>query len=99
MTVVARVVLPNLDKAQYESLRDEVGWLDEPPIGGIFHAVWWEGGDCHGLDVWDSEEAWIAFGQDRMGPAMAKLGLSAQPEATFFPVGEAFAPKQVTILE
>ncbi len=98
MAVVAKVVLPNFSKSQYEALRDEVGWLDKPPAGGISHVAWWEGDDCHGLDVWESEEAWDAFGQDRMGPAMAKLGFSTQPDATFFPLSEAFAPRQVKVL-
>jgi hypothetical protein len=98
MPVVAKVVIPGFSKAQYEALRDAVGWLDEPPAGGITHVAWWEGEDCHGLDVWESEEAWNRFGQDRMGPAMGKLGFNAQPEATFFPLAEAFAPQPSTIL-
>ena len=98
MAVVARVVLPNFNKEQYEALRNAVGWLEEPPIGGISHVVWWEGNDCHGLDVWESEEAWASFGQDRMGPAMAKLGFLVQPEATFVPAGEVFVPRAVTLI-
>jgi hypothetical protein len=98
MAVGAMVVIRNFPKEQYEALRNAVGWLDEPPRGGISHVAWWEGDDCHGFDVWESEEAWAAFGQERMGPAMAKLGFSAQPEAHFFEADEVFLPRAVKLV-
>jgi hypothetical protein len=45
-----------------------------------------------------AKKRWASFGQDRMGPAMAKLGFFTQPDATFFPLGEAFAPREVKVL-
>jgi hypothetical protein len=52
-------------------VREAVGWLDEPPAGGITHQTWWEDGDCHNADAWESEEAFNEFGQQRLGPVMA----------------------------
>ena len=69
-----------------------------PPVGGIVHLAWWEGEDCHGLDVWDSEQAWARFGEDRLGPGMGRLGLAIVPEATFVPIHEAFVPEKVKIV-
>ena len=43
MAVVAHVVLPGVTKEQYDQVREAVGWLGEPPVGGISHLTWWEG--------------------------------------------------------
>jgi hypothetical protein len=45
--------------------------------------VWWEGDDCHGVDISESEEAWATFGKDRMGPAAAEVGISMQAVPAF----------------
>jgi len=83
MAVVLEVVFPGLSPEQYEQLKAKVGWVASPPTGGISHVVWWEGNDCHGVDVWESEEAWGAFGNDRMGPAAAELGIAMEAVPVF----------------
>ena len=37
------------------------------------------------------------LGNDRLGPAMAKLGITAEPQVTFYPAHEVFLPKALTI--
>jgi hypothetical protein len=93
MPLVLEVVFPGLSPEQYDQLKARVGWVEAPPAGGISHIVWWEGDDCHGVDVWESEEAWGAFGNDRMGPAAAELGI--RMEAT----PAAHQPHEVLIVE
>lgn len=83
MAVVMEMVFRGLSPQHYDELKDKVGWVDAPPAGGFSHFVWWEGADCHGIDVWESEEAWAAFGQDRMGPAAAELGISMEATPIF----------------
>ena len=83
MAVVLSVLFSRLTPQQYDKLKEEVGWASSPPEGGISHLVWWEGNDCHGVDVWESEEAWARFGQERMGPAAAKLGISMEATPVF----------------
>jgi hypothetical protein len=97
MAVVAHVVLHGVTKEQYDRVREEVGWLESPPTGGITHLTWWEGGDCHNVDAWESEDAFARFGEERLGPGMAKAGVQAEPRVTFHPAHEAFAPQAVTI--
>ena len=38
-----------------------------------------------------------AFGADRLGPAMGRLGIAAEPEVTFHPAHEVFLPRAVTL--
>jgi hypothetical protein len=55
------------------------------------------GGDCHNMDSWDSEEAFNQFGQERLGPAMARAGVQAELRVTFHPAHEVYLPQAVTI--
>jgi hypothetical protein len=97
MAVIAHVVLRGVTPEQYDQVRAEVGWLERVPNGGLAHLTWWEGADNHNVDAWDSEDAFQAFGNDRLGPAMAKLGINVQPDVTFHPAHEVYAPKAITL--
>jgi hypothetical protein len=97
MAVVVHVVLRGVSPEQYDRVRAEVGWLERTPEGGYAHLTWWEGDDCHNVDAWESEAAFNAFGQDRLGPGMAKLGINVMPEVTFHPAHEVYTPKAMTL--
>lgn len=97
MAVVAHVILVGVTKEQYDQVRDAVGWLDEPPVGGISHVTWWEGEDCHNVDAWESEDAFNTFGETRLGPGMAKAGVDVEPQVTFQPAHEVFTPQSVKL--
>ena len=97
MAIVAHVVLPGVTKEEYDQVREAVGWLRELPAGGISHLTWWEGADCHSVDSWESEEAFNRFGEERLGPGMAKVGVQVQPQVTFHPAQEVYLPRAVTI--
>ena len=98
MAVVAHVILGGVSPQQYDQVRAEVGWLDRVSTGGYSQVTWWEGNDCHNIDAWESEEAFDSFGRDRLGPAMAKLGINVQPEVTFHPAHEVYAPAAIKLV-
>jgi len=52
---------------------------------------------CHNVDAWDSEAAFATFGEQRLGPAMAAVGVNVQPEATFYPAHEVYLPQRAVI--
>jgi hypothetical protein len=97
MAIVAHVIVPGITKEEYDQVREAVGWLEEPPAGGLSHLTWWEGGGCHNCDAWESEETFNAFAQDRLGPGMAKAGVQSEPQVTFHPAHEVYLPQAVTI--
>jgi hypothetical protein len=97
MPLIAHVTLKGVDPETYDKVRAEVGWLDSSPDGGFAHLAWFEGGDNHNVDVWESEAAFAAFGEQRLGPALAKLGVTTPPEVTFQPAHEVFLPAARTI--
>jgi hypothetical protein len=98
MAVVVHVVLRGVSPEQFDRVRAEVGYLERAPEGGYSHVTWWEGNDCHNIDAWESEAAFNAFGANRLGPAMGKLGIQVQPEVTFHPAYEVYAPKAVKLI-
>lgn len=93
MAVVVRVTLRGVTPAQYDAVRERCGWIEQPPAGGISHTTWWEGDDCHNLDAWESEQAFQAFGELRLGPAMVAAGVGVEPEVTMYPAHEAYTPR------
>jgi hypothetical protein len=97
MAVVAHVILRGVTREQYDAVRAEVGWLERTPEGGLSHVTWWEGDDCHNIDGWESEAAFNTFGQERLGPGMAKVGVNVQPEVTFHPAHEVFTPRALKL--
>src|SRR4051794_31320334 len=92
MAVVVHVTLRGVTPAQYDAVRERAGWIEQPPTGGISHTTWWEGDDCHNLDAWESEEAFLAFGEHRLAPAMAAVGITNEPETTLHPAHEVYTP-------
>jgi hypothetical protein len=96
MAIIAHIVLPGLTTDQYDAVRRAVGWLERPPEGGMVHLAWWEGPDNHNVDGWANEDAVNAFAQNRLGPAMAELGIAIEPQITIHPAHEVFAPQATT---
>jgi hypothetical protein len=97
MAVIVHTVIPNITRDQYDAVRAEAGWLERAPDGGIVHMTWWEDGDCHNLDAWESEAAYGAFGEGSLGPAMGKLGIAAEPSAQFHAAHEVYVPNATTV--
>jgi hypothetical protein len=97
MAVIAHVVLRGVTREQYDAVRSAADWLNLRPEGGISHVTWWEGDDCHNVDAWESEAAFGAFGEARLGPAMAHAGVAVTPDVTFHQAHEVFLPEAVTI--
>lgn len=97
MAVVVHILLRGLSAEQFDRVRAEAGYLERAPEGGYVHVTWWEGNDCHNIDAWESEAAFNAFGANRLGPAMAKVGATVQPEVTFHSAHEVYAPQAITL--
>jgi ketosteroid isomerase-like protein len=97
MAVSVHVTLRGVTREQYDAVRQLAGWLEQPPAGGLSHVTWWEGDDCHNADAWESEEAFAAFGEQRLAPAMIAAGVTAAPEATIQPAHEIFTPRATIV--
>jgi ketosteroid isomerase-like protein len=97
MAVIAEVTLRGITKEQYDAVRVRSRWVEQAPDGGIAHLAWWEGDVCHGSEAWESEQAFQAFGEQRLGPAMAELGIDAPLEVTFREAHEVYLPRRALL--
>jgi hypothetical protein len=97
MAIVVEVTLSGITKQQYDDLRAKVGWLDEAPTGGLAHLTWFDGDTCHNVDAWESDAAFAAFAENRLGPGVAAVGIASEPVPVFHPAHEVFLPKALTI--
>ena len=99
MAVIAHVILEGVTIEQYDNVREAAGWLTNTPQGGLAHLTWWDNQNCHNLDAWETEEAFNAFGQNILGPAMAKAGVQVEPKVVFHKAHEVFLPAALTFTQ
>jgi hypothetical protein len=77
---------------QYDQAREKVGWDRDVPAGAKLHVSGFADDGLHVVDVWESEQAFNNFMQQRLQPAIAEIGIEGQPEVKFFPLSGVFAP-------
>jgi len=65
-----------------DAVTDEMGVDAKIPPGGIVHVHFEKDGRAHGVDVWDSVEAYQQFVESTLMPAMGRL---LQQEASIHP--------------
>jgi hypothetical protein len=56
-----------------DAVTDEMGVDGNLPPGGVMHVHFERDGRAHGVDVWDSVEAYDQFVQSTLMPAMGKV--------------------------
>jgi hypothetical protein len=67
-----------------ERMRFERGGPGGP--GGLFHWVTQTDDGLQITDVWESKDAFERFAQEALGPHTAAVGITQQPEMTFYDV-------------
>jgi hypothetical protein len=77
---------------QYEQALEKVGWDRDVPAGAKLHVAGFSDGGLNVLDVWESAEAFQAFLDQRLGPAVQEIGIQGEPEVRFYPMHACFAP-------
>jgi hypothetical protein len=82
MSIVMQMRWPEVTPQQYDQVREIVGWEQNPDPAGRLHVAWFQADGLHVWDVWDSEEAFGRFTQDRLMPGVQKIGVAGQPEVT-----------------
>ena len=74
MTVLIETVFPvGVTNELLDAVTDEMGVDAELPPGGVVHVHFEKNGRSHGVDVWDSVEAYQQFVQSTLVPAMGKV--------------------------
>ncbi|MFN2469893.1 MAG: hypothetical protein ABR583_02685 [Gaiellaceae bacterium] len=69
---------------KYDALRPIVRWETEPPEGLVFHVAWFRDGGIVVVDVWESQEQFDRFFQDRLMPGIQQVGMEGQPTTNWY---------------
>jgi hypothetical protein len=92
MATVMVMKWPSISRDDYERAREAVNWEGDTPEGAIFHVSWFEDG-LRVIDVWDSEDDFNRFANERLMPKLQELGIgSDQPDVEFHDAHAYFAP-------
>ncbi len=77
MAVLVENVFPvGVTNELLDAVTDEMNVDAEIPPGGIVHVHFERDGRAHGIDLWDSVEAYQQFVQSTLGPAMGKVAVA-----------------------
>ena len=69
--------------AQYDQVNAAMGAVDDPPAGLILHAASEREGGMRVVDVWESQEDFDRFREERLNPAVSEV---MGPQAAEAPV-------------
>ena len=80
MAVAMTMHWPGLTSDQYDAVMARLGLDANPPAGAVLHmaTVTDEGVDVY--DVWQTEQAFNSFLDQRMLPAVSEFGITGEPE-------------------
>ena len=85
MAVLMRQTMPEgVTVDILDAVTEEMGVAQDPPAGLVVHVHFQRDGRTEIVDVWESEQAYETFSNERLMPAMQKVseqrGLSAPPQ-------------------
>jgi hypothetical protein len=92
VATVMRMRWDGVTEDQYEQAREKVGWDRDVPAGAKLHVAGFSDGGLNVLDVRESPEAFQAFSEQRLGPAVQEIGIEGEPDVRFYPMHACFAP-------
>ena len=89
--IVEFVEWKGFTKEVYEELRKQVNWERDVPKGMVSHLATFDEKGMRIADVWESEEEFNNFVQNRIIPAAEKL-IETKPKIEIFPLHALFVP-------
>jgi hypothetical protein len=92
MAVVMAMDWNGVTREQYEELLGIVRWNTEQPQGAKLHVAGFDDRGIHVTDVWESQEDFERFLQERLMPGVQQVGVEGQPDVRFLPLGGVYIP-------
>jgi hypothetical protein len=87
---------PGITPEDYDQALEAVGWERDPAPGGKHHTAWFDSeGTFRVLDIWESEDDFNRFANERLMPGLAAAGLlegKGEPDVTFAPLHREWSP-------
>lgn len=92
MAIIVQFEWPGLTQEHFEAARRLIDWERNPAKGSIVQSQGWDDGVFKAADIWESEEDWNNFLQNRVLPNVGGLGIPGEPTIRIFPASALFAP-------
>ena len=91
MAVAMLMHWPGMRSDQYDAVMARLGLDANPAAGGVLHvaAVTDEGLDV--CEVWQTEQAFSSFLEQRLLPVVGELGIQGEPELKVIPLHNLYA--------
>jgi hypothetical protein len=93
MAFVAVMEIPGLQTDQYDEILARMDVVSRPSPGVYLHICAPTDDGLRITELWDSEEGFRSFIEERMFPAAAELGVKADPVISVKPLHFLFAPR------
>ncbi|MDP9342904.1 MAG: hypothetical protein M3Q23_12595 [Actinomycetota bacterium] len=90
MAVAVTFVAGGMTREHYDQASRELN--REPHPGLILHTVGVTGEGIRVFDIWNSAEEFQAFAQGMLGPGLAAMGITDQPEVTVYDLYNVWFP-------
>ena len=86
MPVVMNMRWDGVTPEEYEAAREQVGWEQHAPEGGLIHIASFAGAALQVTDVWETAEDFTRFAEGRLMPVVQELGIEGEPDVTITPM-------------
>jgi hypothetical protein len=84
VATVMKMRWDGISEANYDEASTRVRWEQDTPDGAIFHVAWFTNGGINVIDVWESEQAFNNFAEQRLMPVVkGELGFPGEPQVEF----------------
>jgi hypothetical protein len=80
MAVAMTMHWPGLTSDQYDAVMARLGLDANPPAGGVLHMATVTDEGVEVCDIWQTEQAFNGFLEQRLLPVVSELGISGEPE-------------------
>jgi hypothetical protein len=79
MAIRMSMAWPGISPAQYDRVLEQANWEREVPAGALFHVASFKDGVLQVTDAWETAAHFEAFVASRLMPAIAAVGIEADP--------------------
>jgi hypothetical protein len=93
MAYVATLDIPGLTTEQYDAVLKRMEVVERPSPGMYLHICAPIEAGLRVTEVWETEEGFHSFIEERLFPAAVALGIQAEPVITVKPLHFLFAPR------
>jgi hypothetical protein len=91
MAVAMYLHWPGLTSDQYDAIMARLGLDANPPAGAVLHMATVSDEGVEVVDIWQTEQAFNGYLEQRLLPAVSELGISGEPEVRLVPLHNLYA--------